>query len=986
MMYGLDAGRRVVFNEYLMEDMGGDRAPRERPSWQNTSSFKVSMKALSIISTCIFAVVTLGTFTLIGSILQYRRIRRMEPPQKKCRQHLWAKPLIEQTNGDPDNIEGEYLKTEWARGPDGRMIIDRRRPVKIAKTPAAAVFLDKKTMPDLLEAVFEWAFDDLSKKAKYPAVLNASAAILKRDPKQRTKMLYESNMDALYHWMILFMIKHGGIETSCDRSSRSLVLNENLKIAPSEPCYVRAENSQETLTLYLNEDDWTPRKKSGVVDGVDPVSLKWIERRLASQPKLYSHFEILLLEGLIPDDNPRLRQAKEFLRRNNSSTELVRRGIALVRNMTKIMKVNFAQVLTSCWRTKANSSDVNLQPIAPKEIHYPNFTARFVWTKKTGEMEKALLVARQILAFIGYALANVLTFGMLSFAVTVYQHEKLNKLVSARHRNRTHRPEQNQDIWLKPPYEKQNSDPENIPLDVEKLSGIIAPKETGQIKNIETLISSSFDYVFRDLLSMSKSKVWNVHFNRSSKIFNDTIQIAGTHRLKYQDNINSVYNLMVFNLIEAGGLKQIQKECRVYFNNQLHVGYSKPCRVPAKEEGAQVTFFLNKDPWTPSPKDNPEGLNGIDPVGVKWLIERLKDDERMLDYLKILLLNGLIPDDAESLVEAKYAIADQAEKGNLVKQAYEQISTIALVLAKKYSRVLLDRWDELADDDECDPPLEKESVFMLDPNGVEQEWMPPAYLSNELLLEEVIKTKSLISPIWKNIDHLKINPENVDEEQRVLPSNRHQAFDLIQSQYFWIHAGIRTHGCLMSALTTHIYQGSDAGNHNFNPSAIKAAMAEYLVQKPDDFKAEIEQSTSSEYQPGWNVDEYRNWLLTGRSPWNKKARENQFMGDLEMELFSRTFHIQLTVFEMGKPYLIEEGRMVPTRTYGPNTTEKFVLLNDPGFTFYALMPKCRGVETGDDEEVREALRHNSEFWGINNGTEYGRQIRAVPRARPLGRG
>lgn len=984
MINGLNFGRRVVFEDYLQQEF--PRPARSvRRSLQNSPVVKVIIKLFTLVSTFIFAVATLGTFTLAGSFILHRRIRKLQPQQEAVVQqkYVWVKPLIQQTEKDLDNIEGEYLKTEEVRDEQGRRILERGRPKKAATTEAARVLFDKKTMVDVVGAVFDWAFKDLMENPKYETVLNESASIFLTISDRNPERYYQSNMDALSHWMILFLIKNGGLETSCDKTLRWLVLNENLRIAPSGACHVLASDGLTRQMFYQFEDAWTPSEDSDVSEGIDPITLKWIIERLSGDRRAFSYLEALLLDALIPEDNAVLRKAKQFIDRNTPSARLVKRALALVNQMTKVLKTNFAEILERKWREKAVSRDGHLLPAPPKQVRYPKFTTKFPWLEKPSVLKKLGRIALEALKVLGFILGNLLSLGMLSFATTVYLHEKLNKLQVQNNRNNLpRRPMQQKEMWIKSPYEKRADDPDEIPVKVERLNQMTSPKEISQVDKMDEIISFSFDDAFETLFEISQEKVWDVHFNRSSKIFNETVQVAGTHSYKYQDNMNSLYRFMVFNLIEAGGLTFEEGGHRVSFNDHLSVGYSFPCRVPSRDGQSQVTFFLNRDDWTPSQNDNIDCLNGVDPVSVKWILERLKTDETALNHLKVLLLNGLIPNESDHLIQAKYYLVDGGEKGELVKAAYDQISTIALVIAKKFSTEILDRWDALANDDSCDP-LEKEGDFVLDPNGIEQEWMPPAYLPNDFLVEEIIKTKSLIGPIWKNIDDLKMEVFDDDEtDNRNLPENRVEALGLLSKQYYWIHAGIQAHGCLMSALTTHLHQGSDSSNHNFDPAAIKYAMAEYLNQQPNDFRAEIAQSTSSRLEEGWSVEEYRNWLLTGESPRNKRPRNNQDMGDLEMELFSRTFHIQLAVFEMGRPYLSIDGRMVPGRTFGPNTTEKFVLLNAPGFTFYALMPKCRSVHGRDTEDVKESLRHIRDFWGGNNGKEYGERIQAAPRAQP----
>jgi len=957
------------------------RRPR-RPLLDYTG-IRVVVKILTYVSTFIFAVVSLGFFTFTGSLIQRKKIKRLEPsaavPSEK--KFVWVDPLIQKTDKDLDEIKGEYLKSrrELPRDANGKIMIKdaqgkRTQPKDVGETPAAKVLLDKKTMGSLLEAVFDWAFDDLKGTQKHGVVFNDSAAIVHPE--------YRGNVEAFYHWMVFFLIQHGGIAGECGGAFKKLVLNLYLKISPSEACHVLSADAKGNHTFYQFEDEWTPSKDSGVTEGIDPLTLKWIVERLKTDPIAFSTFETLLLEALIPSNDPELKKAHQFISEKTEAAALVKKGLFLVHDMALVLKTNFAEIMERKWKAKAVNR--NVSPAPGKQVKFESYQTKIPWTLNPVRPSRMGQMVLKVIAFVGYLLGNLLTLGLLSFGVTVYQHGKLDRLEAENGSNPPREPELKKDLWIKPSYKKCAEDPEYVPVDIRKINAIVSPQNIAQVRTMDTLISSSFDHTFHQLLKMSKDKVWKLHFNKSSKLFKELMKVAGNDVRKYQENMLAVYNLMVFELIEAGGLIREANQYRVTFNDHLSVGYSRPCRVPSREGSSEATFFLHQDAWTPKVESG-DALNGVDPVGVKWMIEQLKNDKTALNNLKILLLHGLIPDDSEDLRLAKYYTID-GKMGELVKSAYEQISAITLAISENFLATLSNRWDVLADDDSCEP-LENKGTFVIDPDGVETEWMPPDYLPMDGLLEETMKTKSLIHPFWTHIDQLALRNSERRVDQ-VLPTNVPQALQLLESQYYWIHAGIGHHGCLMSALTAHVYQGSESGNQenqNFNPAVLKAAMAVYLDQNSDDFRAEIDQSTLSRGLPGWTVDEYKNWLLTGQNPSGKKARANLDMGDLEMELFARTFNIRLSVFEMGKSYQVVDGRMVPGRSYGPNTTEKMVLLNSPGFTFYALMPKCRSPRESDSEEIKQSLEHVQDFWRANNRTEYGSAIRALPRAQPPAR-
>lgn len=966
------------------------------PSFRSAETAKkvgrIILDLLSIIGIFIANLGTAGMFSFIGSLIQYSKIKKVEASQgiskslsvDKSWQYAWVEPLFKKTEKDADTIEGGFLQTEVAKDGDGHIIFDGRVPRQIPLTPEAAILFDKRELPDLVEAVFDWAFDDLSRDPKNGVIFNDSRQILHAAGKA-FEGEFKDNRHALHNWMVYFLMKSAGLEVSCDRTVYRVVFNQDLKIQSSEACHVKDKNGDKIVTFYRNEDAWTPKLESAVSDGIDPISIKWILEKIKEAPDLLGHLEVLLLQALIPNNDPSLKAAQQLLLEKSEASRLVNAALVLIDDMSLVLEENFQEIIRSKWRERATGRDPSVTPAPPKRVAITK-PKRYAFKKRKALIwQRVKRVAFTILAMTGVLFANILTLGLFTLGTACYQHYRLKKLekemagaASISSRKPTARADEG--VWLERVYRKQSSDNTTIPVESEKLQKLLE-SNLEEFQEMAPLLESAFNASYHQLRKMSDDSTWDLIFNDSSKIYQEYAQVAGMHTPKYQANMNALYNWMALSLVELAGM---EKDCDgvpyLYFNDHLKVRYSQPCRIPTRE-GSEITFFLYKDGWTPEEGGEDIVRNGIDPVAVKWIVERLKRDPQAYDALKVLFLDALIEDGTQMLQEAKEYAAQEGEMAGLIRCAYELISNIGLSLGKKYQPLFYERWETLAVDEGIEP-LYKESAFNLDALSAERDWFPSGCVTSDLQIE-TFKTKTLLQPVWKNLESVRLKSAGRDVQVAgALSIDPNEALNVLSKQYFWIHAGINLQGCLLSALAVHLFQGGNG----FNPQLIKNAMAYYLDQRGADFVAEIDQATKLNNRktgyPGWTIEEYQNWLLSGKSPENKESRSHYDMGDLEIELFCKTFGIKVQVFEAGRPCRIEEGMLLPTRSYGPTTFEKLTLLNVPNFSFYALMPKLREPKDGDDEEMREALRHNRDFWSANNGTEYGSQIKAVPRPQP----
>lgn len=916
----------------------------------------IGLKVLSVIGLLAASVFSLGLVTLIPCYFQYKKIKCLEQKlsgESAGINYKWSKVLYQRKRSDPREFKCTLDSISEYRGLNS---IDE--------------------MEDLLKAVKGRSVDEVSKQFSRASTF--------------------PSLEALSHrWLVYTLVKHAGLEYACDQVTASLILNSELKVGRSEVCEIQKQDDDVVYNRFVHTDGWSPKDLKKLPNGVDPISLKYLLFRIESNPIAQKHFETLLLSEGFDEGNPRFVEAKNWLKNKGELATYVKDAAFLVDEISRSLEDRYPKTLPP---RKASESKNAKELGVDFEQYLQSKDFSGDW------LDKIRATAFEALKWIGIVFASALSLGLLPFGAYIYQHYRIRGLqngsVTPKHKGAKSQ-------YQSPKYKKKDQDPVGRPIDKKGLSEFLRSSESNSsienISSLEPLVEGAFVYAYKDLLEFNKLKKLGVIFNRSPKI-NDMQRIADNWVETYVNNKNALYNWIVYQLIPKGTVRRDDKtkDYRLFFNNNLSVGFSHSCSIPFRDQNRVVDFFLNEDEWSVNGKTE---RSGIDPTAVYWLLQKIDNYPAAREALETLLLSALIPNDHESLRQAKQLIGENGEEAILVKCAYELISDIGRSFGSIYKNTFYMMWDELSNEKSDELPLLKEGGGVdINELGKFVEWIPALSASPEFPVYPLVQAQSVLTPIWKDIHKYRI--ERSVKSVDMVPVDESQALDLLSQQYYWIHVNVDDDsdadgaGCILSALCIYLYQATD-DLQNMNPGGMREAFSDYLItllnameNKPtaidretyEYFRAEVEQCTKGNgYNQGWTVREYANWLLTGISPGGKKNRGHFDMGQLEIDLFCKVFRIGVQVFRGGEPYRLENGLMLPVRSYGPRTREQVILFNatgrtSEGFSFYALMPRLRSPVTfGDSDlidppDVQNALRHNRAFWGANHGKEWGQEI------------
>ncbi len=942
---------------------------------QNVRILRTAIEILGFFGLLFFNIVTLGAFTCVGCYLQEKKIEELKSKIKNPDREIkykWIPPV--------------FIKP----GSSGNPI-----PCKYSDDIARKVMENKTEMPELIKASFSWAFDDIRTRKK-EAVLNHGEQIYFTG-KDDGKFPFKNNMDAVHHWMVYLLIKNAGIDFGCDGVTPVLSFNDKIKIGNSVACHVEKKNSDPHV-FFLHHDSWSPDPKK-IPAGIDPVSVKYILEEFSNNPMALSHLENLLLQALLPLNNAHLTAAEQYIEQKGEDNKKVKNAYILITEMGKTIGQNFSELLLDEWKNIANNpSEI---PVKPKKAYglkrkITNFSAiknpEDTWVAKI--KKKAL----NILKMIGLVAAGFCTLGFVPLYYLSIRKKEMNKIKTGQ----TNDSAQKIKIFPDYKYTKAKNDPEAVKgnqAELEKYLKTFAPDTNlSSLKTLDPLMKGAFIETFDELVRIGKEAPGDLVFNAGAKILEQRQVLTGWE-YTYAENRKALYQLMAYKLIYNAVLKtDSEGESRLYFNDTLSVGNSSPCNIPISS--SSVTFFRNSDDWTP--KNDMTMRLGVEPVHVKWILEKLKNTHRGIEELEILLVSPLIPKDHISLKNIQYTLSELPEESKLLISAYELLSDLAVTIGKNYENEFYSLWEKKANDKIAEPLLKEEIGISPDSLKKEVDWTPSVILEViDYPILELVKTQTLLAPVWHDIHKYRVN-KNISS-QGTLPKTHEKSLEILSAQYYWVHVEIKNSGCLFSAFSIYLFQAAEKYG-DMEPDKIREALAVYLeklcllksdhqISEADSdtldlFRIEIEQSTLYKKfeadqnlrpvlkeKPAWTIQEYIHWLKTEKSPSKKQERHRYDMGELELLLFSKVFKIGIHVFTTGEDFRLDQGLMMPKKTYGPNTKEKMILLNHPGFSFFVLMPKLRPPESFQGEEnIISALKHNSDFWKKNNGIEWGHSL------------
>jgi hypothetical protein len=125
------------------------------------------------------------------------------------------------------------------------------------------------------------------------------------------------------------------------------------------------------------------------------------------------------------------------------------------------------------------------------------------------------------------------------------------------------------------------------------------------------------------------------------------------------------------------------KKLQVYYSETTIANVSTP-------EGIRSQPLFEKPcSWAPEPILEDAALTnyntgqGIDPISLKWILERLEPGEH--DHLRYLILAPLMLDNNEKLVAAKAYMNQNNDRGELLRKAFQLLNTLSCYVGSKYA-------------------------------------------------------------------------------------------------------------------------------------------------------------------------------------------------------------------------------------------------------------------------------------------------------------
>lgn len=500
---------------------------------------------------------------------------------------------------------------------------------------------------------------------------------------------------------------------------------------------------------------------------------------------------------------------------------------------------------------------------------------------------------------------------------------------------------------LVPIYKKQSGDAADIPgkfeVDPVKFAA------WNKILSIEDLLATLFTGDFHALIAEAGQPESVVHFSDSDKVHEDYVQGPKAKQ--------AFHRLMMLHLIDTAKLTTLCGGERSYLQlnrvDQLAMWPSEPRKFLHIEHG-MVTIgveFTNHDRWTPYAVESLRSI-GINPVGAKWLLERLNTTER--EMLRCLLLEDIIE-------ERDLRTARSYQKWNEnVGNAYKLLCGLALALESNFSLVLAPLWAQLANREggdffvKADQQAQEAGSSQLGPVVDSR----PKYTYMKPSLQRLISSETSHEIFWRQRsgDWLLMPLESCAGR---LPPDFNAAVRVIQKQYNITHHMIGEHRCFYSALAIGLLRQSYQSISTHTIRDIKLAMAQFLednqfahmdqiltiVAETGDDKLSDRQRLKKHEE---KIQDYLRFLKGERS------RHDDFYHELDAYFFALVFGVRLEVFKRGLPiHLNDAGLVEPQLAYGPNTHRKIVLLDGDG-TFYLLTPKLRNIPL-ENPEVKQAL-------------------------------
>lgn len=485
-------------------------------------------------------------------------------------------------------------------------------------------------------------------------------------------------------------------------------------------------------------------------------------------------------------------------------------------------------------------------------------------------------------------------------------------------------------------YKQRVEDPDHIPASDHA-------KRYKGIGSMEELTETAVDLAAKDLLTLGNQ---NIHYH-----------ITKSQDIAYSENFEghrrAILSYAILDLMDGAELKDTfleEGDChggkRVVFNDEeLFIENSNPVKVDLN--GQPVVFFQKPSWWTMKP-DERDCPNGIEPVGLKFILNRLTVEQK--NHLRNLILDPFMS--LDDMLRAAYAYRDSNDEGGkLVAQAYDMIHTMSCALMQKHKSKLLSKLSETFDDDTIagyvrpENPQEaikeaenlKKEVFV--------EWTPNMNLvKGAPLTTAVLNLRGDLTTIAAN---LSLNIVDRRQNPGILDGQYLGNWKSQLGPRFYHKHNYNNHGCSIDSIATLIW----GKNPDYaEGKAVKGLIADYL-DTPDG-KKKFEDRIKKEI--GKTVSNYQKWLRGDTNP--AEVQES-----LQIELVANALGLRIGMFVDGLKVTIDDnGLPVPQIEFGPKTKEILYIYSDAKYSFYPLEPKLR-IPKGASKQLANAInrRHQA---------------------------
>lgn len=472
------------------------------------------------------------------------------------------------------------------------------------------------------------------------------------------------------------------------------------------------------------------------------------------------------------------------------------------------------------------------------------------------------------------------------------------------------------------------------------------------------------------------------------------IKINKSSQTGYKPCASAVYNLMALKLLEGARLEQNCKEqFEVKINDTVIMLPSMPARViesiDEQNSGYEsVVIHKQRDEFTPPLEII--GNSGVDPVGAKWILERLTVEEK--DHLFNLLASAVIENNHPEYSKTLEFLKNDNDRVQLVRTALELIRNMGFAFQKKFERTVFAKcWLKFTDDFELEPFYKQEDVTPFDKDipdtALIQTPKNPETVPFKLDME-IFWEYGKVEEFWQLVrdsretyrtifEHLKTGAKKERDDKvaelkalmepfkndfyHSVVKGENPLWEEITKQYYVSHLMLGNQHCLFSNLLASITTRK-ADLTVDNVRKLKNSMANYLdklqlakeawekaesdLPKDDDGNIRIGRFTANptelkrmadlandfekgikSFHAGCSVEEYKGWLREEEAL--KSKIDIRRLSIFDLQLFAHTMGIKvglLSITSDSKINIDEYGRIVPEKDYFGPNTREFLLM------------------------------------------------------------